>query len=80
MVTAIARTIPKTNTSLARSGFGATSPLRPEIDVTMPDLRGANRQRCVSYATLRSLSKKMHRARERNKIEAARPGVWLATR
>jgi hypothetical protein len=27
MVTAIARTIPKTNASLARSGFGATSPL-----------------------------------------------------
>ena len=36
-------------------------PRRPswhEIYVVMPDFRGANRERCVSYATLRWLSKK----------------------
>jgi len=33
-------------------------PFWHEIDVAMPDFRGANRERCVSYVTLRWLSKK----------------------
>jgi hypothetical protein len=41
--------------------FWFSVPRRPfwhEIDVAMPDFRGANRERCVSYVTLRWLSKK----------------------
>ena len=43
------------------SWFWFSVPRRPfwhEIDVAMPDFRGANRERCVSYVTLRWLSKK----------------------
>jgi hypothetical protein len=43
------------------SWFRFSVPRRPfwhEIDVVMPDFRGANRGRCVSYVTLRWLSKK----------------------
>jgi hypothetical protein len=43
------------------SWFWFSVPGRPfwhEIDVAMPDFRGANRERCVSYVTLRWLSKK----------------------
>jgi hypothetical protein len=53
MVNAIARTIPtvKTvNTNLAGFGFGfgAVYPSCPQIDVSMPDFRGAKRKRCVN--------------------------------
>src|SRR5262249_30621803 len=48
-----------TYASLAGSGFGAMCPLLArQIDVAMPDFGGANRERCVSYVTLRRLSKK----------------------
>jgi hypothetical protein len=43
------------------SWFWFSVPRRPfwhQIDVAMPDFRGANRERCVSYVTLRWLSKK----------------------
>jgi hypothetical protein len=58
MVNAIARTIPTANTNLAGFGFGAMYPSWHEIYVAMPDFRGANQERCVSYATLHWLSKK----------------------
>jgi hypothetical protein len=52
MVNAIARTIPTVNTNLAGFGFGAMYPSWRQIDVAMPDFRGANWKRCVSYFTL----------------------------
>jgi hypothetical protein len=55
MVNAIARAIPtvKTvNTNLAGFGFGAMYPSWRQIDVSMPDFRGAKRKRCVDYFTL----------------------------
>src|SRR6516164_8291557 len=59
MIAVTARTIPKTYASLAGSGFGAMCPLLArQIDVAMPDFGGATRERCVSYFTLRRLSKK----------------------
>jgi hypothetical protein len=59
MIAATARTIPKTYASLADAGFGAMYPLPGDgIDVAMADFRGANWKRCVSYFTLRWLSKK----------------------
>jgi len=58
MVNAIARTIPTANTNLAGFGFGAMYPSWRQIDVAMPDLRGANWKRYMSYFTLRWLSKK----------------------
>jgi hypothetical protein len=58
MIAVTARTIPKTYASLA-GGFGAMCPLPArQIDVAMRDFGGANRERCVSYVTLRRLSKK----------------------
>jgi hypothetical protein len=59
MVNAIARTIPTVNTNLAGFGFGAMYPSWRQIDVGMANFRGANWKRCVSYLTLRWLSKKM---------------------
>jgi hypothetical protein len=59
MVNAIARTIPTVNTNLAGFGFGAMYPSWRQIDVAMANFRGANWKRCVSYLTLRWLSKKM---------------------
>src|SRR5215831_20006926 len=57
MIAVTARTIPKTYASLAGSSFGAmVSP--PGVRGAMPDLEGRNRERCVSYVTLRRLSKK----------------------
>jgi len=53
MVNAIARTIPTANTNLAGFGFGAMYPSWRQIDVAMPDFRGANWKRCMSYFTLR---------------------------
>jgi hypothetical protein len=53
MVNAIARTIPTVNTNLAGFDFGAMYPSWRQIDVAMPDVRGANWKRCVSYFTLR---------------------------
>jgi hypothetical protein len=71
---ATARTIPKTDAtilktdaSLAGAGFGAmVSPpgAGRQIDVAMPDFGGANRERCVSYFTLRRLSKKCNVAKK----------------
>ena len=58
MVNVIARIIPKANSNLAGSGFGATSPLLARDRCRYADFRGANRERCVSYVTLRWLSKK----------------------
>src|SRR5262245_62870849 len=58
---AIARTVPKTNASLAGSGFGAIVPSWRQIDVARPDFRGANWKRCMSHVTLRWLSKKIQR-------------------
>src|SRR5262249_42202703 len=59
MIAVTARTILKTYASLAGSGFGAICPLLArQIDVAMPEFGGANRERCVSYVTLRRLSKK----------------------
>src|SRR5262249_24701245 len=58
---AIARTVPKTNASLAGSGFGAIVPSWRQIDVARPDFRGANWKRCMSHVTLRRLSKKIRR-------------------
>ena len=44
---------PKTNASLARAGFGATSPPQGVRSMSPgPDFRGADRERCVSYFTL----------------------------
>src|SRR5262245_27638558 len=66
MIPATARTIPKTYASLAGSGFGAMCPLLArQIDVAMPDFGGANRERCVSYVTLRRLSKKYNVAKKK---------------
>src|SRR5262245_727376 len=63
MIAVIARTTPKTYASLA-GGFGAMCPLPArQMDVAMPDFGGANRERCVSYVTLRRLSKKCKRVR-----------------
>jgi hypothetical protein len=50
--------IPTANMSLAGFGFGAMDPSWRQIDVAMPDFRGANWKRCMSYFTLRWLSKK----------------------
>src|SRR6516164_5420466 len=50
---ATARTIPKTYASLAGSGLSAMCPLLAPEDVVTPNFRGANRERCVSYCTLR---------------------------
>src|SRR5262249_28520564 len=58
MVTAIARTIPKTNKSLSGAGFGAMSPLLAPDRCRHADFRRAKRKRYVSYVTLRWLSKK----------------------
>ena len=58
MVNAIARTIPTVNTNLAGFGFGAMYPSWRQIDVAMPDFRGANWKKCMSYFTPRWSSKK----------------------
>src|SRR5215831_16745072 len=60
--------IPTANASLAGFGFGAMYPSWLRIDVAMPDFRGANRKRCMSYVTLRCLSKKCTLWRERAPI------------
>jgi len=45
MITAMAKTIPKTYASLAASGFGAMCPLLTrQRDVVMPDFKGAKRK------------------------------------
>ena len=44
--------IPTANTSLAGFGFGAMYPSWRQIDVAMPDFRGANWKRCMSDFTL----------------------------
>src|SRR5215813_5875003 len=56
-----------TEHALAGAGFGAmVSPpgAGRQIDVAMPDFGGANRERCVSYFTLRRLSKKCNVAKK----------------
>jgi hypothetical protein len=50
--------IPTANTSLAGFGCGAMYPSWRQIDAAMPDFRGDNWKRCMSYFTLRWLSKK----------------------
>ena len=50
--------IPTANTSLAGFGFGAMYPSWRQIDVAMPDFRGADWKKCMSHFTLRWLSKK----------------------
>ena len=71
MADAIARTIPKANANLAGSGFGATSPLLARD--RCPDFRGANRERCVSYVTLRWLSKKASSAKKESRLTRIYP-------
>jgi hypothetical protein len=68
MVNAIARAIPTVNTNLAGFGFGAMYPSWRQIDVAMANFRGANWKRCVSYLTLRWLSKKCMGAKGVQKI------------
>jgi hypothetical protein len=43
--------IPTANTSLAGFGFGAMYPSWRQIDVAMPDFRGADWKKCMSYFT-----------------------------
>jgi hypothetical protein len=64
MVNAIARAIPTANTSLAGFGFGAMYPSWRQIDVAMPDFRGANWKRCMSHFTLRWFPKNATLRRE----------------
>jgi len=71
MANAIARTIPKANANLAGSGFGATSP--PLARDRCPDFRGANRERCVIYVTLRWLSKKASSAKKESRLTRIYP-------
>ena len=56
--------IPTANTSLAGFGFGAMYPSWRQIDVAMPDFRGANWKRCMSYFTLRWFPKNATLRRE----------------
>ena len=53
MVNAIART-----TIPTVAGFGAMGPLLAALGCAMSDFGGAKGERCVSYVTLRRLSKK----------------------
>src|SRR6516164_11638622 len=72
MIAVTARTIPKTYASLAASGFGAmVSP--PGVRGAMPDLEGRNRERCVSYVTLRRLSKKCKVAKRPHQLAI----IWV---
>jgi hypothetical protein len=77
MVNAIARTIPKMSANLAGFGFGAMYPSWRQIDVAMPDFRGANWKRCVSYFTLRWLSKNARWPK--NPVELADAGRHMAS-
>ena len=69
--------IPKTNASLPGCGFGATSPLPIRCHWTF---RGANRERCVSYFTLRWLSKKCKVAKKTMECSGAWSGAPTALR
>src|SRR5215831_2116812 len=72
MIAVTARTIPKTYASLAGSSFGAmVSP--PGVRGAMPDLEGRNRERCVSYVTLRRLSKKCKVAKRPHQLAI----IWV---
>jgi hypothetical protein len=60
MVTAIARTIPKTNKSLSGSGFGAMSPPPwRQIDVAVAKAKGRTERESVTAITLWSYRKKL---------------------